>query len=342
MDRPCRLCVKKTGNSTSIFSFHRERLLLDMITLICPIQIDPADDLPKRICHQCLKIITDAYELREESVKSDIQLRCQTVKIQQEQQEMPNVVKIKAEKDRVEFIDESQDVDDFWDNNEEDVDSDFEEIMIPLEPMSKRAKYDVENGRLKCPLCDKTFTLQTNVDRHVRNEHSGIKKFQKSNGKNSTPKNIAPTRCHICNVFISHATNLKRHIKNHHPDFCEDSSSSSKIEKPKDNVDSFSSSSKYEPKSDDVKLLSSSPSALTQKFLGNSRKMKYISYINIVAELTPYTFTFECLICKQNGLNKTWAQHNKGTSNIRRHLSNHHSEEFMKIENENQNFGDQE
>lgn len=73
----CRLCTHScsTAHATSIFSFHRNRLILDLISIFCPIRIERSDNLPQKICNSCLKLILDANELREKSVKSDYKLR---------------------------------------------------------------------------------------------------------------------------------------------------------------------------------------------------------------------------------------------------------------------------
>lgn len=77
MTSTCRLCANdfSAQELSSIFSFRRNRLILDLISIFCPIRIERADNLPQKICKWCLKLIQDANELREKSVRSDYKLR---------------------------------------------------------------------------------------------------------------------------------------------------------------------------------------------------------------------------------------------------------------------------
>jgi len=214
-----------------------------MISLICPVKIDPSDNYPKSVCLSCLRIVTEAYELREKSVQSDfkfktgkIQISRQSSKILEptksslptrstdtrkstEPTRLPEVASIKVEKDpfnsAIEFVDESFPPDDEqYDTNEsgndyddDDDDDDYQEI-IPIEPnITKKSKYERitvgEITRVKCPYCDKIFSNTQNVKRHMMADHE--------------TKKDSSTSCKLCGAFISHKTNLKRHIKMHHP-----------------------------------------------------------------------------------------------------------------------------
>ena len=211
-----------------------------MIALICPIKIDPSDDYPKSVCLSCLRIVSEAYELREKSVQSDVKFktgnieilnknskhselqktnRCSKTRKFTEPAKLPEVANIKVEKDpfnsAIEFVDESYPPDDEeYESNEsgndyddDDDDDDYQEI-IPVEPnVAKRLKYErIKMGevtRVKCHYCDKIFSNTQNVKRHMMTEHESRKD--------------SSTSCDLCGAFISHKTNLKRHIKKYHP-----------------------------------------------------------------------------------------------------------------------------
>jgi hypothetical protein len=93
--------MEKSAQLKSIFTVINERLLLDMITILCPVKIDTDDGLPKGICSSCLRIILDANRLRTKSVESDLKLRAEkfdikipekVVLIKEESEKSPNVV----------------------------------------------------------------------------------------------------------------------------------------------------------------------------------------------------------------------------------------------------------
>lgn len=75
MDNLCRLCSSQSSTLIPVFSIKNGRLLLDMITIVCPVKIDLSDSLPKVICSSCLRIVLDAVDLRERSILSDLTLR---------------------------------------------------------------------------------------------------------------------------------------------------------------------------------------------------------------------------------------------------------------------------
>lgn len=57
-----------------------------------------------------------------------------------------------------------------------------------LRPVSSRCKY-----------CDRSFSISSNLQRHVRNIHNKEKPF----------------KCHLCNRCFGQQTNLDRHLKKH-------------------------------------------------------------------------------------------------------------------------------
>lgn len=208
MDEVCRLCSLKSEKLVSVFSFQKDRLLSDMIHIICPIKIDISDDLPKSICKSCLKLILDAISLREKSVKSDLKFRS---------------------KSSAEPLEISQEVDPFYSTGFFDSDSNDEstkntkriktarssssEAESDFNPDSRMRgiKYKTDNEkRFKCPDCDSTFSFQTNVRRHIRLVHNATTPKRKL--ENSTDSSC----CAICGMSFTLASNMRRHIRTLH------------------------------------------------------------------------------------------------------------------------------
>ncbi|KAK2105714.1 hypothetical protein P7K49_015228, partial [Saguinus oedipus] len=50
-----------------------------------------------------------------------------------------------------------------------------------------------------CKYCDRSFSISSNLQRHVRNIHNKEKPF----------------KCHLCNRCFGQQTNLDRHLKKH-------------------------------------------------------------------------------------------------------------------------------
>lgn len=75
MDEVCRLCAEKSLSLKSIFTIINNRLLLDMIALICPIKVEVNDNFSKQICALCLRIVIDANNLRIKSVQSEMKFK---------------------------------------------------------------------------------------------------------------------------------------------------------------------------------------------------------------------------------------------------------------------------
>ena len=71
----CRLCLSDSENCYSL-SEKREGLPISvLVMIICPIKIEPGDNLPRNICEECLEVVLSAYKLRDVSNKTDRYLR---------------------------------------------------------------------------------------------------------------------------------------------------------------------------------------------------------------------------------------------------------------------------
>ncbi|CAO1434679.1 unnamed protein product [Diamesa hyperborea] len=71
MEFCCRLCLKETPDTESIFHVREELQISVIIMIMCPIKIQNNDKLPKCICYECLEIVIAGYLLREKSIDND-------------------------------------------------------------------------------------------------------------------------------------------------------------------------------------------------------------------------------------------------------------------------------
>jgi Zinc-finger associated domain (zf-AD) len=229
MENICRLCSCYSPVLLPVFSFaSNDRLIIDMIVLICPVRIDPCDKYPQSICKSCLKTIQSAIELRNKSVESDIKFKSEAAV---GQLELPTVetVRIKQEGDPfITLMDiEDESCSQVCESSDDASENSDNSNVTPYEPRKsagpKKAKYKrTADGKFRCPVsqCIKAFTLPTNVRRHLKMEH-GAKKKKKDGDDNEVEEDKEEqdksTTCHICGQYISHVQNLKRHVLKMHP-----------------------------------------------------------------------------------------------------------------------------
>lgn len=136
MENTCRLCSLTSISLQSVFSVINERLLLDMITIVCPIKIEKNDNFPQGICSLCLKIILDANALRTKSVQTDLKLRSTPFTIV-----APEVVSIKSESVHQESNFSINYIEDSYDESSRDDDND-NDYEASMESDEKRLKID--------------------------------------------------------------------------------------------------------------------------------------------------------------------------------------------------------
>jgi Zinc-finger associated domain (zf-AD)/Zinc finger, C2H2 type len=204
MENVCRLCARQSQPLESVFSFQNGgRLLTDLIAVICPIRIDVNDNLPKQICEECLEIVVSASKLRETSVKSDINFRTGKFVISQEAPKLST--QIKQEKSVDEIIEDpltSSYFETHSDNNSEDDESrDTTKSLTAKEKPTKTRKpvrLSENQFRWPCPSeCGKSFSHQTNVNRHIRRFHD---------------PELLPLPCLMCTFRFKSENKLKNHL----------------------------------------------------------------------------------------------------------------------------------
>lgn len=69
-------------------------------------------------------------------------------------------------------------------------------FMYPLRFYTKQTSYLLP---CRCKFCDRSFSISSNLQRHIRNIHNKEKPF----------------KCHLCDRCFGQQTNLDRHLKKH-------------------------------------------------------------------------------------------------------------------------------
>jgi uncharacterized C2H2 Zn-finger protein len=223
MENICRLCAEKSLSLVPIFSFDKNRLISDMIILICPIKVSIDEPkIPSHICRECLKIIKSAHELREKSVRNDYKFRnvettpLLTVIIKEEK-EWQN-----SEVDDTTIVDTHFESDFSNDNDDDDDDDDDDDPDFSMPKMAekdetkqkKRIKSSTvrdENGHFECSECNEKFQYESNLQVHFRKSHSS-----KTKTSSSVKKQSKSITCEICGLLIAQSNNYKRHLIQYH------------------------------------------------------------------------------------------------------------------------------
>lgn len=231
MENLCRLCSLPSPTSTSVFSIKNGRLLLDMITIICPIKIDISDNLPKSICSLCLRIVLDAVDLRERSILSELSLRTRGLggkflevsktienyknqdsgSAKRHQYDINPVDPIKIEEEKIEsnvinFVEESQTSHEDYDNDNSFADKHSE--LINYEPPLKVLKPD--DNRCENCNCHKASVINHELNEKIKQY---FRKPLQKGGK---------WKCHICQKeYAGHLNNMKEHLSIIHKDIAQ-------------------------------------------------------------------------------------------------------------------------
>lgn len=239
MDSLCRLCSSQSPTSTSVFSIKNGRLLLDMITIICPVKIEISDTLPKTICSLCLRIVLDAVDLRERSILSDLSLRTRglggkfvdvskTIESYRNQddgnakrhlddlrppkivQQIPtDPIKIEEEANVINFVEESQTSHEDYQNYDNDQSyADDQSEFTSYEPALKQQKTD--DSRCENCNCHKASVINHELNDKIKQY---FRKPLQKGGK---------WKCHICQKeYAGHLNNMKEHLSIIHKDIAQ-------------------------------------------------------------------------------------------------------------------------
>ncbi|XP_070495485.1 uncharacterized protein [Chironomus tepperi] len=340
MDKICRLCSQKSTHLTSIFSFQMDRLLSDMILIICPIKIDASDELPKSICKSCLKLVLDSISLRERSVKSDLKFRSNSlametpemIRINQDMDPFYSTTFFESESENEKEVEKEMDkssrrlrksAPEIRDFDKDNSNSDnFSEStsnykhMTPYEPPWKKSK-KYENrggGRYKCPMCTATFTFPTNVRRHIKQVHSEDDPKPHQVRKPKSSYTTDSMCCAVCGLSFTNSSNMRRHIRNIHSESVDDTIAL------KYKVESINPKKKRIL--EEVERDFAESGDLTQKYFWQPLNKRFTKYVVVIGEDPHRTFTYRCLLCEKIGRDKTFEQsvNNESMSNYKRHL----------------------
>lgn len=219
MENICRLCLRKDGVTEYIYNVKNGLEIADLIKIICPIQIEREDQLPKLICLNCLETISAAYDLREQSIQSEQKLM----------QKLGIIVKY-------EYDEEHLEQDCIKTEIYEETDQDYEATEFADTSMVYEDSYSSDYPNLpyevikmhECKLssCKRTFASQDVADEHFLNDHHEVAYTTETAQKKS--RNYVKKPCPICFKIFSQGSSLIRHIKSVH----EQSSASYILETP--------------------------------------------------------------------------------------------------------------
>ncbi|CRK94998.1 CLUMA_CG008484, isoform A [Clunio marinus] len=207
MENLCRLCGRNFGCLNSIFDRSQGMLILDLISIICPIQINVNDSLPKKICGECFEVIQSAVKLRSTSVINDLKFRKMELNNQQELQGENIFFEVTNRYNgnillKTEFSD--SDHPSMQESFFEESDSYHEDVNRRSNVSKVRLKNNNHNMKekilKKCSICGYSTQITSNLRRHMRNVH-----------KIDTSK-LTTIICDICNFKTKTKFKINEHM----------------------------------------------------------------------------------------------------------------------------------
>jgi uncharacterized C2H2 Zn-finger protein len=174
MDKECRLCLKSSDNLINVFQSKKNHQIAAMIYNITSIDIYETDIFSKEICSVCCDVVSQAYELRLQSIRNNENLKQQNVKV-----ENPDDDFIKFEPNPT--SDEENNCEDYeapeYDIVEVSIQP-FHPFMCDKCPQTRSSKAELElhmeNDHLAnnfCTLCSKKFISPIILKQHMRRQH---------------------------------------------------------------------------------------------------------------------------------------------------------------------------
>lgn len=192
MENVCRLCARPSSVLESVFGFENGRLISDLIAIICPVKIDVNDNLPKKICDECMEIIISATKLRETSVRSDLNFRLGNFTFPPEPPVEEKQIQIKQE-----FIENP--FDDPFEESPPHQDEDYFEEPPRKKYAQRRKPFNSDH---LCIQCNKRYVNLNALIKHMRTMHQLF--FYR------------PYKCSICGEEEWTKDRIVRHRMNHH------------------------------------------------------------------------------------------------------------------------------
>ncbi|KAF2905147.1 hypothetical protein ILUMI_01022 [Ignelater luminosus] len=219
MDNVCRTCLRSSKELLPLFG---DMKLPYKIKTISSVEISADDNLPNKVCAECIVNINLSYNFRRVIVNSDKELRDRYV-FKQEEQYKNEANDTGGESDlyKTSFI-KSEKASSVFDYNGEEND------IQPVDILLKNNKFEIELSNDLITVTDDINSQEkTNVNvfkeskSNISNVKNKLYKCDKCNYESSECKkykghlqNHSMKMCTICGKFIS-ALNLKKHITIH-------------------------------------------------------------------------------------------------------------------------------
>ncbi|XP_059478063.1 zinc finger protein 595-like [Neocloeon triangulifer] len=207
----CRLCSKIEEPLIGIFDELGCNIgLAEKINKVLPIIVSESDNLPLKVCVQCITNLESIYEMYNQVAKAD---RCLRSKFKITDEDEPeNVDVLKAMMDDIgiedndhEHVDSMGFTDDDGAQDNDLVDHTDEEASINNEALHQALEkvldpsFEASYSTLICSMCNISFTKDDEYTEHFRKKH--LSKLR---------------RCSICQVYYRNKTLLRNHWRQLH------------------------------------------------------------------------------------------------------------------------------
>lgn len=178
----CRLCLKLSHETTDLFQSKDGHRIADLVKIICPIEIDVGEPLPRHVCNDCLELIIDAVHLRDLSLMNDQELR-RTI----QGNEIQSFPKVEDEDIYIEALDEAI----------LETDTVVEYAEMPLKTTIPKPTNSSHN--IHCELCNQTFANASSFKRHQLRKHNNVE-----------------YACDLCDCIAKTKNDIEQHMKRKH------------------------------------------------------------------------------------------------------------------------------
>ncbi|CAH1181898.1 unnamed protein product [Phyllotreta striolata] len=229
----CRTCITNSGLVDLFENKHNELVFSELFKMFSLLDLDPTDNMPKKICSTCAEIVVQFYLFKERIHQSQIILK-----------DTLHSIKIKAEvKEENEILIDQVDNDSVLDypaenNTDSDIDAIAEEKNITCSfcnskfssysSYTKHRKKEAELRRKRepCIICNKvisTYKLKDHLNSHTKeapyecNECGEKYRFRSSLSRHKfIHQEKKPHMCHLCGKGFIQAPTLTDHIRTHY------------------------------------------------------------------------------------------------------------------------------
>lgn len=219
MDTVCRLCAEQSDSLVSVFSFYNDRLITDLIAIICPIKIEPREELPQNVCEQCLNVIVSANNLRETSVRSDLNFRLGNIvplAAAEERSSLSVLKDVKLESQELLAEDplaSTLNTGAVYEQLEEEAEELLQVIAVETKNVTENSSRPKRSGSFPCPHgCGQSLAHSNNIRRHVLRKH---KEHLNTVIERKLRTQIL-FQCDLCGLRLKSKFSITLHMKRHH------------------------------------------------------------------------------------------------------------------------------